>query len=136
MMRIALLGSLLLGTVLAGCQTTNACFNACCMTATSEPQRHVVVFKFKEGTSGTKILEIVNEFRKLKDRIPGIIGFEWGRNNSPEKLDQEFTHIFTVSFTDAKARDAYLPHPAHKAFVALLKPHMEKVFVVDYKAGP
>ena len=132
---IALAVGLLLTTVLAGCATKNACFNACCMTAPSDPLRHVVVFKFKEGTSGTKILEIVNEFRKLKDKIPGIIGFEWGRNESPEKLDQGFTHVFTVSFTDSKARDVYIDHPAHLEFVGILKPHMEKVFVVDYKAG-
>jgi hypothetical protein len=29
-------------------------------------------------------------------------------------------------------RDAYLPHPAHRAFGAVLRPHLDKVLVLDY----
>jgi hypothetical protein len=29
----------------------------------------------------------------------------------------------------------YLPHPAHKAFVDVLMPHLDKVLVIDYWAG-
>jgi hypothetical protein len=55
-------------------------------------------------------------------------------NNSPEKLNQGFTHVYQVTFTSAAARDAYLPHPAHKAFGELLGRLgvLESVFVVDY----
>ncbi|MFN6127640.1 MAG: Dabb family protein, partial [Planctomycetota bacterium] len=31
-------------------------------------------------------------------------------------------------------RKVYLPHPAHKAFVDVLKPHLDKVQVIDYWA--
>ena len=96
--------------------------------------RHVVIFKFKEGTSDAQLKSIVDGFRGLKDRIPGILNFEWGTNMSPEKLDQGFTHCLVVTFKDVAARDAYLPHPAHKEFVAILGPHLEKPFVVDYVA--
>ncbi len=41
-----------------------------------------------------------------------------------------------MSFRDAKGREAYLPHPAHKAFVEVLKPHLDKVLVIDYDAKP
>ena len=133
--RTALLAILLLGVSIGGCHSVSKCFNECCMTAPTEVVRHVVVFKFNDGTPATKVLEIVDGFRKLKDRIPGIIDFEWGTNVSPEGLDQGFTHCFRVTFPDTAARDAYLPHPAHKEFVALLKPHLERVFVVDYVAG-
>jgi hypothetical protein len=37
-----------------------------------------------------------------------------------------------VSFKDAKARDAYLVHPAHKAFVDLLLPSLDEALVVDF----
>lgn len=95
--------------------------------------RHVVIFKFKDGTPAEQIDTIVKGFRALKDKIPGILDFEWGENSSPEGLNQEFTHCFNVTFKDAAARDAYLPHPEHRAFVDILKPHLEKVFVVDYQ---
>jgi len=39
-----------------------------------------------------------------------------------------------VTFKDSKARDIYLPHPAHKEFVALALPKIDKVLVVDYFA--
>ena len=43
-----------------------------------------------------------------------------------------FTHCFVVTFADEKGREAYLPHPAHKAFVNVLLPVLDDVLVVDY----
>lgn len=97
--------------------------------------RHVVLFKFKDGTIEADVKKIADAFAKLPDQIPEIADFEWGTDNSPEGLAQGFTHCFLVTFKDAKARDAYLPHPAHKAFVEILKPHLDKVLVVDYVAA-
>ena len=98
------------------------------------PLRHVVCFKFKDDATQQQIQEIVTGFAALPKRIDGVTSFEWGTNNSPEGLSQGCTHCFVVTFNDAKARDAYLPHPAHKEFVALLMPRLDKVFVVDYFA--
>lgn len=98
------------------------------------PLRHVVLFKFKDDATKEQIQEIVSGFAALPKKIDGIADFEWGTNNSPEGLAQGFTHCFVVTFKDAKSRDAYLPHPAHKDFVGLLMPRLDKVFVVDYFA--
>ena len=105
--------------------------------ASPEPKgllRHVVLFKFKDGTPPANVKEIENAFRALPGKIPEIAAFEWGTNNSPEGLAQGFTHCFFVSFRDARGRAAYLPHPAHQAFVDVLKPHLDKVLVIDYDA--
>ena len=118
-----------LAVPLAGCAASSRSQN---MSGSAGAVRHVVIFKFKEGTSEAQLKKIVDGFRALKDRIPGILKFEWGTNMSPEKLDQGFTHCFVVTFRDVAARDAYLPHPAHKEFVSMLGPHLEKPFVVDY----
>lgn len=96
--------------------------------------RHVVLLKFKDGSTDTDIKKVENAFRALPAKINEIKGFEWGTNNSPEKLNQEFTHCFFVSFASEKDREVYLPHPAHKAFVEVLTPHMDKVLVIDYWA--
>lgn len=98
------------------------------------PLRHVVVFRFKEGTPKDKIHEIETAFAALPKEIDTIVDYEWGINNSPEGLNDKFTHCFLVTFADTKGRDAYLPHPAHKKFVTLLKPHLDKAFVIDYIA--
>jgi len=96
--------------------------------------RHIVVFKYKPGATEEQIKQVTDAFVALKTKIPGIVSIEHGVNNSPEKRNLGFTHVYQVTFTNAAARDAYLPHPAHKEFGALLGKLgvLEDVFVVDY----
>jgi hypothetical protein len=96
--------------------------------------RHVVLFKFKDGTTAEQQKSIEDAFRALPGKIPQIVSFEWGTNMSPEKHDQGFTHCFLVTFNNAKDRNAYLPHPAHKAFGNVLRPYLDKVLVIDFVA--
>ncbi|MCU0338599.1 MAG: Dabb family protein [Spirosomaceae bacterium] len=94
--------------------------------------RHVVLFKFKDGTATADIKKVEDAFRKLPTQIKEIKGFEWGTNNSPEGLAQGFTHCFFLTFASEADRAVYLPHPDHKAFGKVLGPHLDKVLVVDY----
>ena len=94
--------------------------------------RHVVLFKFKEGTPSEKVQEIIDAFSALPSKIPEIADYEWGINNSPEGLNKGLTHCFFITFKSEADRETYLPHPDHKAFVDLLSPHLEDVTVVDY----
>jgi hypothetical protein len=64
--------------------------------------------------------------------VPEVKNMEWGLNMSPEHLDQGFTHCFVLTFSSEKDLASYQVHPAHKAFQEVLKPHMDRVFVVDY----
>jgi quinol monooxygenase YgiN len=72
--------------------------------------------------------------RIVSQQIDSIHSYEWGTNNSPEKLGQGFTHLFFVTFKDEAGRAKYLPHPAHLAFVEKLKPILEEPMVIDYWA--
>ena len=94
----------------------------------------MVIFKFKAGTTPEQVAEVTGAFRALAKTVPGITAFEDGVNNSPEKKNLGFTHVYLVTFTDAAARDAYLPHPEHEKFGQLLGKLrvVEDVFVVDY----
>jgi hypothetical protein len=94
--------------------------------------RHVVLFKFKEGTTQSDIRKVEEAFKALPAKIPQIKDFEWGTNNSPEGLDKGFTHCFFLTFNSEADRAIYLPHPEHKAFGAVLGPYLEDVLVVDY----
>ena len=98
------------------------------------PVRHVVVFKYKPGTSEEQIRQVTQAFRDLKGKIPGITAFEDGVNNSPEGKNLGFTHVYVLTFEDVAARDAYLPHPEHKKFGQLLGKLgvVADAFVVDY----
>ncbi len=94
--------------------------------------RHVVLFKFKDQSTEADVKKIEQAFRELPGKISLIKAFEFGVNNSPEKLNQGLTHCFLLSFYSEKDRDAYLVHPAHKAFTDIAGPHIDKVTVVDY----
>lgn len=107
-------------------------------TPSGKVLRHAVFFSFKEESTEANIEEVVDAFRGLPKKIPAIIDFAWGTNNSPEGLDDGFTHCFLLTFKDEAGREEYLPHPEHKAFGDVLRPHMKDVFVIDYwgTAGP
>jgi hypothetical protein len=96
--------------------------------------RHVVLFKFKDGTAPSQIETIEDAFCSLPAQIAVMRSFEWGTNNSPEGLERGFTHCFLVTFDSEADRDLYLPHPAHQAFVAVLRPYLDQVLVIDYWA--
>lgn len=96
--------------------------------------RHIVNFKFKDEASKEDVAKVVDAFRQLPSKISQIHDFEYGTNNSPENLNDGFTHCFLVTFKSEEDREAYLPHPAHQAFVEVLKPHLDKVMVIDYWA--
>ncbi|MEO7801274.1 MAG: Dabb family protein [Ginsengibacter sp.] len=98
--------------------------------------RHVVLFKFKDGTTPAQVKEVADAFSVLPSKINTITGYEWGTNVSPENLAQGFTHCFLVTFKDAAGRDFYLPHPAHKAFGKVLSPYLDKVLVFDFINEP
>ncbi len=95
--------------------------------------RHIILLRFKEGTSASELAHCMEAFAKLPAQIPGITGFEHGPDVSPENLAKGYNHVAVVSFTDAAARDAYLPHPVHQAFVGVLKPLLEDLLVFDYE---
>ena len=96
--------------------------------------RHVVVFKYKPEATPAQIKQVTDAFRALASSVPGIVQFEDGVNNSPEGKNQGFTHAYVLTFADAAARDAYLPHPEHKKFGQLLGKSgiFVDAFVVDY----
>jgi hypothetical protein len=93
---------------------------------------HVVSLKFKSEAKPDQIKAVETAFAELKDKIPGITSLNWGTNVSPEQRNKGFTHCFILTFASDKDRDAYLPHPAHKAFGKVLGPVVADVFVIDF----
>lgn len=140
-----LLFILLLSCIAFSCEQANSQAQAVVETTeatmeTSEKAekvlRHVVVFKYKDEATEEDVNKVTEAFKALPNEIPEIIDFEWGTNNSPENLNDEFTHCYLLTFASEEDRDVYLPHPAHKAFGDVLKPYLDKVFVIDYWTNP
>jgi hypothetical protein len=122
-------------TLFAACTLLGACSN----TVSKQQEkwlRHVVLFKFKETSTREDIKKVEDAFAELPAKIKLIKDYEWGINSSPENLNNGLTHCFFVTFSSNKDRDDYLVHPDHQAFVEILKPHLDKVTVVDYWTTP
>lgn len=102
----------------------------------SRDLRHVVLFTFKSTSTKEEVSNVVKAFAGLYGKVPQVKKFEWGMNISPEHLDQGFTHCFTLTFGSEKDLADYQLNPNHKQFQEILKPHMDKVFVVDYWVAP
>ena len=95
--------------------------------------KHIALFNFKADTSPEQIDQLFQEIMDLSETIPGIEDYVSGPNNSPENLNDGFTHGFVMTFADAAARDAYLPHPDHEKIKANLLNLVEKVIVLDFE---
>ena len=101
-------------------------------SSSSQTVRHLILCRFKEGTSEEQISIFIDAFRALKEQIPGVLSFEHGANNSPEGLNRGMVHAVLLTMETPAARDAYLPHPAHQRFVAEQTGILAEVQVLDW----
>ena len=96
--------------------------------------RHVLIARIRAGTTEAHMQSFTTAFRELASKIEGIVSFEYGENNSPEGLNRGMTHVITLTFANAQARDAYLPHPEHRAFAHWVTQLgiIDELLVIDY----
>ena len=104
----------------------------------NSPVRHVLVARLSPAMTASQFDQFINAFRDLTHKIDGILSFEYGENISTEGLNQDMTHVIILTFVNAAARDAYLPHPAHIQFGELLGRLgiIESLLVVDFIPQP
>jgi hypothetical protein len=95
--------------------------------------KHVVLLKFKDGTSEELINKFFDDLLDLSESISGIDDYVSGTNNSSEGLAQGLTHGFIMTFADAAARDAYVVHPDHEKFKAAGLEIVDNIVIFDFE---
>jgi hypothetical protein len=95
---------------------------------------HLVVLKFKPGTSEETIAQLFAELARLRVVVPGMEYFAGGPYASPEGLNQGFTHGFAMTFTNPTARNGYLTHPQHERVIRDYLPSVESIVAFDFEA--
>src|SRR5947199_6576465 len=95
--------------------------------------KHIALFKFKEGTTDEQIQKTFDELIELSENVPGGEDYVAGANKSPEGMNKGFTHGFVMTFPDAAAPDAYIPHPEHQRVKPFVLPLVEEVLVFDFE---
>ena len=99
--------------------------------------RHFGVFEFKPGTTPETIETCFREMVGMVGKIPGLLAVEHGPYDSPEGLNDGFTHGFIMTFASAAERDAYLPHPEHERVKEVVVPNLHRAVVFDFETtGP
>jgi hypothetical protein len=75
---------------------------------------------------------VLEDFESIPTKIDGISDVEWGENNSPEKLNDGYSHCIQITFTNEEGRQNYLPHPEHETLKKKITDVLEKIVVFDY----
>lgn len=96
--------------------------------------RHILLIKFNDQANAEKIGEVRSLFEAAPEQVEGVETVEWGVNDSPEGLNQGYTHSVLMTFADEQGRQNYLPHPAHEALKAVFVPLLDDIVVFDYPA--
>ena len=92
---------------------------------------HIVLLRPHPDVEEAAIARLREALAELPAKIPGITAYTWGANVSPEGKGDGYRLGFVMEFTDAAARDAYLPHPDHTAVGPLVGAVAADVLVFD-----
>jgi hypothetical protein len=95
--------------------------------------KHIVLLKFKEGTTEEQITKFFEDALDLSETVPGIDDYVSGNNCSLEDRHQGMTHGFIMTFSDVTARDAYMVHPEHERFKTIAMTLVENVLIFDFE---
>ncbi|MFN5804456.1 MAG: Dabb family protein [Opitutales bacterium] len=95
---------------------------------------HYGTFIFKPGVTQAQIDRCFAEMRGMVGKIPGLLSMKHGPYESPEGLNDGFTHGFVMTFDTQKSRDEYLPHPEHERVKEIVVPNLARVIVFDFEA--
>ena len=77
--------------------------------------QHIVLLKWKPGTTDAQIDEAFGQARQLVDEIDGVERVTLGRNRG--ESDHGYTHALIVQLDDG-ALASYLGHPTRKRYIA------------------
>ena len=93
--------------------------------------RHIVLFKFKEGTSADERAGLADALSGLKNKIPLVKELEVGADlgGKPNSYDIALNSVFD-NFDDV---EAYAVHPDHVEVVKMVKELCESSVKVDFE---
>ena len=94
--------------------------------------RHILLVKFKSLASLKAVQEVLKDFQAIDTKIDGICTVECGKNNSIEKLNDDYSHCIQMTFNNEQSRQNYLPHPVHDALKKKFNTVLDKIIVFDY----
>ena len=93
---------------------------------------HIVLFKFKEGTTVEQIQSLKNEILKQKGIVSGLLEISFGEDFTGRA--KGFTHAEVAVFKDRKSLEDFNISEYHKQLIAThIRPVLEDILVLDYQ---
>jgi len=94
--------------------------------------RHVVVFRFRPGTTPADVAAIVEGLAGLPHAIAEIAAYRFGRDLAINDGNADFAVV--ADFAGVDDYIAYRDHPLHRALIAeRIAPHIESRTAVQFE---
>lgn len=81
--------------------------------------------QFKESLTKQDIQLVFDRLGELREPIPQIKSYKYGKYDSNEGANQGFDYGFEMEFDNAADRDIYLHHPVHVALAGTIIPQLK-----------
>jgi hypothetical protein len=94
--------------------------------------RHIVLFDLKAETDAETLAAIEAGANQMGVDIEQIQHIEWGRNLDFNTRNDGYDFVLLVEFASIEDLEIYGPHPDHDVFRDIVRPHVERILVVDY----
>lgn len=96
--------------------------------------KHTILFKFIPEVTDLDALSLLERIGELKETIPQIKSYHYGKNDDDNMNGAGYTHMFTMDFLSKDERYIYQNHPDHQAFIStILEPTIEDAIVFDFE---
>ncbi|MGV8963398.1 MAG: Dabb family protein [Candidatus Saccharimonadaceae bacterium] len=93
---------------------------------------HIVLFKFKEGTTTHQIQSLKDEILKQKGTIPGLLEISFGEDFTGRS--KGYTYAEVAVFKDRKSMEDFNKSDYHQQLIVThIKPVLEDILVLDYQ---
>lgn len=73
--------------------------------------KHFVLLKVRESTSEKILQEIFQLIQELRDDLPGIMSYIYGKNSESNSRNHGFNYGYSLAFVDDNYYQNYLEHP-------------------------
>ncbi|MET3115624.1 hypothetical protein AAKU52_003375 [Pedobacter sp. CG_S7] len=93
---------------------------------------HIVLFKFKDGTTVAQIQSLKKEIQKQKGTIPGLIDISFGEDFMDRA--KGYTHAEVAVFKDRKTLESFNASEYHQQLIIThIRPILGDILVLDYE---
>lgn len=79
--------------------------------------KHIILFNFMDSVPEVTALQLLNELGQLREVIPQIKAYCYGKNDRHNRHNKEYQYAFVMTFSTREDRYIYQNHPAHIALV-------------------